>query len=398
MRVLSIFLLSGCIFVDPYFPDDNWETKNHDEVGLDESKIDNLFELTFSDDATMSAVLIKDGYIIREEYAEGFNKDSFGTSWSTAKSFYAALVGISLDKGEIDSLDDPVAKYVPQYDEGKKKNITIRQILNMTSGLEFPSHEHEMMFFEADHLAYAYKVDVENKPGEVFQYNNVNSMLMGEILKGATGKTAKQLIEERLFSKIGLKNYTAWEDEAGNTLTYCCLDMSARDYSRFGLLFSRDGNWNGDQVISKNYVDESLKLYWGSTPSMGWTHSDTRGYSLQWWISKYDDDAKIYNTSGKFGQFVFIDKERDVIFTRITKYKPIEGDVQDWGPLGYLRFLGSVKRAINFSRFLIWIGLIDIDGGNVVIPYTAEDGESKEFYENYVKIVERIADLEKSDG
>ena len=398
MRVLSIFLLCGCIFADPYFPDDNWETKNYDEVGLDESKIDNLFELTFSDVATMSAVLIKDGYIIREQYAEGFNKDSFGTSWSTAKSFYAALVGISLDKGEIDSLDDPVAKYVPEYDEGKKKNITIRQILNMTSGLEFPSHEHEMMFFEADHLAYAYKVDVENKPGEVFQYNNVNSMLMGEILKGATGKTAKQLIEERLFSKIGLKNYTAWEDEAGNTLTYCCLDMSARDYSRFGLLFSRDGNWNGDQVISKNYVDESLKLYWGSTPSMGWTHSDTRGYSLQWRISKYDDDAKIYNTSGKFGQFVFIDKERDVIFTRITKYKPIEGDVQDWGPLGYLRFLGSVKRAINFSRFLIWIGLIDIDGGNVVIPYTAEDGESKEFYENYVKIVERIADLEKSDG
>ena len=78
MRVLSIFLLCVCIFADPYFPDDNWETKNYDEVGLDESKIDNLFELTFSDDATMSAVLIKDGYIIREQYAEGFNKDSFG--------------------------------------------------------------------------------------------------------------------------------------------------------------------------------------------------------------------------------------------------------------------------------------------------------------------------------
>ena len=166
--------------------------------------------------------------------------------------------------------------------------------------------------------------------------------------------------------------------------------MSARDYSRFGLLFSRDGNWDGNNLISKEYVNETLKPYWGSTPSMGWVHSDTRGYSLQWWISKYDDDAKIYNTSGKFGQFVFIDKERDVIFTRITKYKPIEGDVQDWGPLGYLRFLGSVKRAINFSRFLIWIGLIDIDGGNVVIPYTAEDGESKEFYENYVKIVENL--------
>ena len=397
MRVLSIFLLCGYIFANPYFPGDAWETKNHDEVGLDELKIEELFELTFSDDATMSAVLIKDGYIIKEQYAEGFNENSYGTSWSTAKSFYAALVGISLDKGEIDSLDDPVAKYVPLYNEGKKKDITIRQILNMTSGLEFPSHEHEMMFFEPDHLAYAYEVGVEDEPGKVFQYNNVNSMLMGEILKGATGKTAKQLIEERLFSKIGLKNYTAWEDKAGNTLTYCCLDMSARDYSRFGILFSRDGNWNGEQVISKNYVDESLKLYWGSTPSMGWMHSDTRGYSLQWWISKYDDEAKIYNTSGKFGQFVFIDKERDIIFTRITKYRPVEGDVQDWGTLGYLRFLGSVDRAINFSRFLIWLGLIDIDGGSVVIPYTEADGESKEFYENYVKIVERIADLEE-DG
>ena len=398
MRVLSIFLLCCYIFANPYFPGDAWETKNHDEVGLDKLKIEELFELTFSDDATMSAVLIKDGYIIKEQYAEGFDENSYGTSWSTAKSFYAALVGISLDKGEIDSLDDPVAKYVPQYNEGKKKDITIRQILNMTSGLEFPSHEHEMMFFEPDHLAYAYEVGVEDEPGKVFQYNNVNSMLMGEILKGATGKTAKQLIEERLFSKIGLKNYTAWEDEAGNTLTYCCLDMSARDYSRFGILFSRDGNWDGEQVISKDYVDESLKLYWGSTPSMGWMHSDTRGYSLQWWISKYDDEAKIYNTSGKFGQFVFIDKERDIIFTRITKYRPIEGDIQDWGPLGYLRFLGSVDRAINFSRFLIWIGLIDIDGGSVVIPYTEADGESKEFYENYVKIVERIADLEEDDG
>ena len=397
MRVLSIFLLCGYIFANPYFPGDAWETKNHDEVGLDKLKIEELFELTFSDDATMSAVLIKDGYIIKEQYAEGFNENSYGTSWSTAKSFYAALVGISLDKGEIDSLDDPVAKYVPQYNEGKKKDITIRQILNMTSGLEFPSHEHEMMFFEPDHLAYAYEVGVEDEPGKVFQYNNVNSMLMGEILKGATGKTAKQLIEERLFSKIGLKNYTAWEDEAGNTLTYCCLDMSARDYSRFGILFSRDGNWDGEQVISKDYVDESLKLYWGSTPSMGWMHSDTRGYSLQWWISKYDDEAKIYNTSGKFGQFVFIDKERDIIFTRITKYRPVEGDIQDWCPLGYLRFLGSVDRAINFSRFLIWLGLIDIDGGSVVIPYSEADGESKEFYENYVKIVERIADLEE-DG
>ena len=267
----------------------------------------------------------------------------------------------------------------------------------MTSGLEFPSHEHEMMFFEDDHMEYAFKVGMESEPGEKFQYNNVNSMMIGEILKNATGKTAKTLIDERIFSKINLTNYTAWEDSAGNTLTYCCLDMSARDYSRFGLLFSRDGNWDGEQVISKDYVDESLKLYWGSTPSMGWSHSDTRGYSLQWWISKYDDQAKIYNTSGKFGQFVFVDKERDIIFTRITKYYPTDGEVQNFGPLRFLKFLGSVDAAVGAARFLNSIGLIKLEGGNVQTPVTLEEGESKEFYEQYVEIVDTMATLESDE-
>ena len=238
MRVLIIFFITLFTLAEDYFPGENWKTASVEEVGLAENKVAELFEMTFEDDATMSAVLIKDGYIVHEQYADGFDQNSFGTSWSTAKSYYAALIGISLDRGEIDSLDDPVSKYVESYLTPEKENITIRQILNMTSGLEFPSHEHEMMFLEADHVKYAEKVGVENPPGEVFQYNNVNSMMIGEILKGATGKTAKVLLDERIFSQIGLENYTAWEDSAGNTMTYCCLDMSARDYSKFGLLFN----------------------------------------------------------------------------------------------------------------------------------------------------------------
>ncbi len=147
MRVLILFFISLLVISEDYFPGEEWATASADEVGLDESKIEKLFDMTFEDDATMSAVLIKDGYIVKEQYAEGFDQDSFGTSWSTAKSYYAALIGISLDRGEIDSLDDPVSKYVESYSTPEKKNITIRQILNMTSGLEFPSHEHEMMFF-----------------------------------------------------------------------------------------------------------------------------------------------------------------------------------------------------------------------------------------------------------
>ena len=386
MRLLITLLISSFTIAEAYFPGNTWETRTAQESNLNEEQIDKLFDLTFSDQATMGAVLIKDGYIVKEQYADGFNQDSYGTSWSTAKSFYAALIGISLDKGEIDSLDDPVSKYVKEYDTAGKKDITIRQILNMTSGLEFPSHEHEMMFFEDDHMEYAFKVGMESEPGEKFQYNNVNSMMIGEILKNATGKTAKTLIDERIFSKINLTNYTAWEDSAGNTLTYCCLDMSARDYSKFGLLFSRDGNWNGEQIISKEYVDESLKLYWGSTPSMGWSHSDTRGYSLQWWISKYDDQAKIYNTSGKFGQFVFVDKDRDIIFTRITKYYPSGGEVQNFGPLRFLKFLGSVNAALGVSRFLYDIGLIDFEKGVFKLHILLQRVNQKSFMKSMLKL------------
>ena len=398
MRLATILLISFFInykaLAETYFPSDTWETRTADDVNLSKKQIDKLFRLTFNDHATMGAVLIKDGYIVKEQYANGFDKNSFGTSWSTAKSFYAALIGISIDRGEIYSLDDPVSKYVEEFDKPEKKDISIRQILNMTSGLEFPSHEHEKMFFEKDHMKYALNIDLESKPGAKFEYNNVNSMLIGEILRNATGKTAKTLIKERIFSKIGLDNFTAWEDSAGNTLTYCCLDMSARDYSRFGLLFSRDGNWDGNNVISREYVNETLKPYWGSTPSMGWVHSDTRGYSLQWWISKYDEQAKIYNTSGKFGQFIFIDKDRDIIFTRITKYYPTGGDVQNFGPLKFLKFLGSVDAAIGVARFLNNIGLINFSGGDIQTPVTLEEGESNEFYEQYIEIVNTLATLQ----
>ena len=160
MRLLIILFCSNFIFSDSYFPNETWEKKSASELGLSEEKVNLLIEKSFEDKATMGAVIIKDGYIVSEKYARGFNENSYGTSWSTAKSFYAALIGISLDKGEIKSLDEPVANYVDSYNSQSKKDITIREILNMTSGLEFPSHEHEMMFFEEDHLKYALELSL----------------------------------------------------------------------------------------------------------------------------------------------------------------------------------------------------------------------------------------------
>ena len=372
------------------FPGESWSVKNPSELGVDESKVEKLFDLSFQDDATQSVVLIKDGYIIAERYADGYDKDSVGTSWSMAKSFYASLIGISIERGEIGSLDDKVSDYLDYFTEDRK-DITIREVLDMTSGLENPDHEHEIMFFLDDHLEYAKDIKRDKDTNTVFEYNNVNSLLLGDILLVATGKKADDLLKERVLDPIGTKNYTLWRDAADNVLSYCCIDMSARDYSRFGLLFSRNGAWNDQQVVPYDFVQETYDPRWLSTSDRA--GMDRRGYGLHWWFSKNDDEGKIMNASGKFGQYIFIDQANDVIFTRITKYASTGGSKQDWGPIRDYE-ISNIGRFLRFFKFLERIGWYNVER-DIKSPVTLDDGESKEFYENYNEIIDAMADLSR---
>ena len=375
-----------------YFPQsENWEISTPENQGVSSEKINKLLDISFSDDSTSAVVVIKNGKIIGEKYADGYNSSSHGTSWSMAKSYYAALIGISLDKGEIESLDENVSNYLDYFDDERSK-ITIRDLLDMSSGLDFPSHEHEKMFFQSDHLKYAKNVGVEKDAGVMFEYNNVNSMLLGDILFQATGKKADVLFEERILQPLSIKDYKLWKDENGNVMTYCCVDMSARDYSKIGLLFSRNGTWNGQEIISKEFIDETFKVVW-ETPNR-WADYK-RYYSLHWWVSKYDEESKIFNTSGKFGQFTFVDRENDLVVTRITKYNQQDsGSIQKWGIMKYLRWAG-IENAISIGRKLIESGSIE-PGTDVISPVTAEDGESYEFYLQYPEIIDSIADLSRN--
>ncbi|MEJ6773803.1 MAG: serine hydrolase [Porticoccaceae bacterium] len=368
------------------YPAQEWSEIAAAAAQLDQTKIDRLFDLSFQDSATQGVVLIKNGLLVGERYADGFSTDSYGTSWSMAKSFYAALIGISIDRGEISSLDDPVALYLDYFND-ERRDITLRDLLNMTSGLEFPEHEHEDMFFSADHLDYARNVGVEKEAGLIFEYNNVNSMLLADILLQATGVAADTLLRERIFDKIGLDDVTLWQDSAGNPLTYCCVDTTARQYARFGLLFARDGNWNGEQIIPKQFVDETFSKVWDSLNSD--TIVQDRGYSLHWWISRHDEQAIIFNASGKFGQYIFIDRANDIVFTRITKYHSTGGSKQDWGALKYINWFGTVNFRIALAGILDSMGIIKIEG-DIATPVTFDDGTSKEFFTNYSTIVDAL--------
>ena len=387
----SLFILSPIVDAEgEYYPDADWEKSSPESQGIELKKIKKIMDLSFSDSSTQGVVVIKNGIIIGEKYAEGYTLNSHGTSWSMAKSYYAALVGISIQRGEIGSLDDPVSKYLEYYKDERSK-ITIRDLLNMSSGLDFPSHEHEKMFFQKSHLDYAKNVGVEKEAGLKFEYNNVNSMIIGDILYVVTGIKADKLLVERILDPIGASNYKLWKDEMGAVLTYCCVDMTPRDYSKIGLLFARNGNWEGSQIIPEGFINETFQTVW-ETPSR---FSDyKRYYSLHWWVSKYDDESKIFNTSGKFGQYTFVDRDNDVVVTRITKYSEKDnGDIQKWGPLNFFRWAG-VAPAVTAARLLLDLGLIR-EGSDVNTPITDDSGTSKEFYEKYQEVVDAIADLSR---
>ena len=387
----SLFILSPIVDAEgEYYPDADWEKSSPESQGIELKKIKKIMDLSFSDSSTQGVVVIKNGKIIGEKYAEGYTLNSHGTSWSMAKSYYAALVGISIQRGEIGSLDDPASKYLEYYKDERSK-ITIRDLLNMSSGLDFPSHEHEKMFFQKSHLDYAKNVGVEKEAGLKFEYNNVNSMIIGDILYVVTGIKADKLLVERILDPIGASNYKLWKDEMGAVLTYCCVDMTPRDYSKIGLLFARNGNWEGSQIIPEGFINETFQTVW-ETPSR---FSDyKRYYSLHWWVSKYDDESKIFNTSGKFGQYTFVDRDNDVVVTRITKYSEKDnGDIQKWGPLNFFRWAG-VAPAVTAARLLLDLGLIR-EGSDVNTPITDDSGTSKEFYEKYQEVVDAIADLSR---
>ena len=396
IKIIKSLVLIACSisFILPLsakeFPGESWSVKNPGELGVEASKVEKLFDLSFQDDATQSVVLIKDGYLIAEKYADGYDRESIATSWSMAKSFYASLIGISIEKGEIGSLDDKVSDYLDYFNEDRE-NITIREVLDMASGLENPDHEHEIMFFLDDHLAYAKEIKRDKEANTVFEYNNVNSLIIGDILLKATGKKSDVLLKERVLDPIGTKNYTLWRDAAENVLSYCCIDMSARDYSRFGLLFSRNGDWNGQQIVPYDFVQETYNPRW-TTPSY---HADmnSRDYGLHWWFSKNDEEGKIMNASGKFGQYIFIDQANDLIFTRVTKYTSTGGSKQDWGPIRDYD-VSDVGRFLWFFRLLEKIGWYNIER-DIKTPVTLEDGESKEFYENYDEIIDAMVDLSR---
>lgn len=296
--IALISLLTGCrqaaapdAYQVPEELDDGWETASPTEVGLDPEKIEALVRDVRSGgyDSLHGALLVKDGNLVLEEYFHGYNALLTHDVASVTKSVSSILIGIAIERGAIAGTDQSLAALLPAYADlinvdPAKRDLTLWHILTMTSGFQWdeetypygdPRNDSERMKYSPDPVRFVLERPIVHQPGTLFQYSGANSMLLSAIIKSKTGMHADALAEKYLFEPLGVSSYKWGRYANGLTDTDGGLSLRARDMAKIGTLFLSGGKWNGEQVISQSWVEESTAAYVAATAGAE--------YGYQWW-------------------------------------------------------------------------------------------------------------------
>jgi CubicO group peptidase (beta-lactamase class C family) len=298
--------------------------------GIDLAALDAASDWAFARDTpeqdTLSLLIVHRGQILHERYAPGITKDTRTRTWSTAKSIAATLIGMQVDAGKL-SLDAPLdIDWLPELasaERDPRKDITLRHVLNMSSGL-YPVDSFGMEYATGSGLAYwagASSIDgmrnrgLVREPGTFYDYENYDTLLAVYALKRSL-EDAQEYLEfprRRLFDKIGMRNTLASTDRFGDFIFSSQVYTNARDLARFGLLHLNNGQWHGEQLISREWID------FVRTPAPA---SAVRGhdYGGQWWLvpdaRKTEVPPDAYSTAGNRGQYVIVVPSHDLVIVR----------------------------------------------------------------------------------
>lgn len=267
--------------------------------------------------AVTSLLVMQDGQIRFEEYFLSTSPEDRRISWSMAKSYLSALFGILLEEGAIASLDDPVIKYAPKLQGSAYETATIRNVLNMASGVTFdedyldPKSDINRMGRvvalggELDDFAASLK-DSFAAPGETWQYVSIDTHVIGMVIRGATGQSVAALLDEKILQHLGLERDGYYiTDGAGVAFVLGGLNFTTRDYARFGQMILQNGVRDGRQIVPAGWIKES------TLPSAP-TEPGKIGYGYQWWIPVGAHDGE-FLARGVYGQYMYFDQSRGVL-------------------------------------------------------------------------------------
>lgn len=284
---------------------------------------------------TTGIIVIKDGNVVFENYYHGNNKLSHAIVFSVSKSFVSFLIGVALEEGKIESLHDPVDKYVPDLKGSGYEDVSIKNVLQMSSGIKFTEDYHDL---KSDIARLAAAVSVgsldkfiaslknERTPGSYNKYVSADTQVLSMVLKEATNKSLTDYMQEKLWSQLGAEDNAEWlTDKYGTEMALGGLNVTIRDLARFGLLYLNKGqNFKGEQLVSSDWIEASVTpdaphlMPGRDNPNSEWI----LGYGYQWWIPEIPEGD--YAAIGIYGQFIYVHPEFNVVIAKTSAYADYE--------------------------------------------------------------------------
>ncbi len=289
---------------------------------------------------TGGLLVLKEGEVVFEEYWLTGGADVQWISWSVAKSFTSALVGIALEEGCIGSIEEPISKYV-EVDAGSAYDgVRIKDVLQMSSGArwneDYGDPESDIMRFSAVMAGvgtldeFIASMPGENPPGTVCRYNSADTQVLGSLLVNATGRSVTDYMQEKLCQPLGFEASGYWlVDSQGREMVFGGLNLTARDFAKLGDLYRQGGVWQGRQVVPAEWVRASIQpdaphLQAGAVEIADMTLDI--GYGYQWWIPRGDRGE--FTGIGVYNQFVYVDPSSGVVIVKQSA-NPVYGSPQD---------------------------------------------------------------------
>jgi hypothetical protein len=273
-------------------------------------------------------IVLHNGDLLYENYWQGNSKDQPHISWSMAKSFLSALIGIAYYDGLIENLNDPITKYLKDFIGTGYENVPIKDILQMSSGVVFNEdygdpnsdiNKFARAVAEGTSMRDFAKTLKNGKvPGTFNHYVSIDTQMLGMLLEEVTGKPLAETLQEKIWNKIGMENNAYYMvDDTGMEWALGGLNATLRDYAKFGLLYLNRGNWKGQQIVPQDWVDAShvanephLQPGNNSLSSSDW------GYGYQWWIPGFPNTD--YLAAGIYNQYIYIDPISNVVIAKTS--------------------------------------------------------------------------------
>lgn len=275
---------------------------------------------------TVALLVIKNDTLWMERYHRKYDQENIVPSFSMAKSVTSLLIGCAIADGYIQSVSDPVTKYIPELARNGFDVVTVEHLLQMTSGLDFnegyynPFGEAAAFYYGRNLWKKIGRLKLKRAPGLQFEYNSGNTQLLGAILDRALPETTiTEYLQQKLWTPMGMEFDASWsldKKRDGLEKTFCCLNARARDFAKIGRLMLHGGNWNGKQLVPSSWVAASTR----ADTALGGADF----YKYQWWL--YGNTGP-FMAQGILGQFVYVNPSRNLVMVRLGKR---EGRVNWW--------------------------------------------------------------------